>query len=87
MQEQYRADLERAAQGTPWSPNQVLVELAMEALDRREWPATETEIRVARASLLAAQAIARRLIADGCEQEVREIREFISTIIADPDEP
>ena len=26
--------LERAAQGTPWSPNQILAEFAMEALDR-----------------------------------------------------
>ena len=72
-------------QGTPWSPNQVLVELAMEALDRREWPATDTEIRVARASLFAAQAIARRLIADGREADVQEIRDFISTIVPDPD--
>ena len=78
---------ERAAQGTPHSPNQVLVELAMEALDRREWPSTETEMRVARASLFAAQVLARRLIADGRESEVQEIREFISTIIADPDKP
>ncbi len=77
--------LERAAQGTPRSPNQVLVELAMEALDRREWPGTETEMRVARASLFAAQAIARQLIADGREQEVQEIRDFISTIVPDPD--
>lgn len=77
--------LERAAQGTPWSPNQVLVELAMEALDRREWPGTDTEMRVARASLFAAQAIARRLIADGRDDEVQEIRSFISTIVPDPD--
>ena len=75
--------LERAAQGTPSSPNQVLVELAMEALDRREWPATETEIKVARASLFAAQAIARQLIADGRENDVQEIRNFISTIVPD----
>ena len=48
--------LERASQGTPHSPNQILVEFAMEALDRREWPATEVEMRVARASLFTAQA-------------------------------
>ena len=77
--------LERAAQGTPHSPNQVLVELAMEALDRREWPGTDAEMRVARASLFAAQAIARKLIADGRENEVREIRDYISTIVRDPD--
>ena len=77
--------IERAAEGSPLSANQVLVELAMEALDRRECPATDTEMRVARASLFAAQALARRMIADGREQEVQEIRTFISGIVPDPD--
>ena len=75
--------LERAAHGTRHSPNQILVELAMEALDRREWPATEVEMRVARASQFAAQAIALDLIAAGLENEVQEIRDFISTIVPD----
>ena len=77
--------IERAAEGSPHSPNQILVELAMEALDRRAWPGTDTEMRVARASLFAAQTLARQLIADGREQEVQEIRDFISTIVPDPD--
>lgn len=77
--------IERAAEDSPHSPNQVLVELAMEALDRREWPATDTETRVARASLFAAQVLARDLIANGREGEVQEIREYISTIVPDPD--
>ncbi|MCY4460010.1 MAG: hypothetical protein OXC26_06365 [Albidovulum sp.] len=77
--------LELATQGTPWSPNQILFELAMEALDRRQWPATDTEMRVARASLFTAQAIARRMIAEGRDAEVQEIRHFISTIVPDPD--
>ena len=58
----------------------------MEALDRREWPGTEVEIRVARASLFIAQAVARDLIADGREHKVQEIRDFISTIVPDPDD-
>ena len=65
--------------------NQLVIELAIEALDRRQWPESETEIRVARASLFSAQALARGLIADGREQEVQEIRSFISTIVPDPD--
>ena len=77
--------LERAAQGTPHSPNQILVELAMEALDRREWPGTEVEMRVARAALFTAQAIALDLIAAGRDKEVQEIRDYISTIVPDPD--
>ena len=77
--------IERAAQGSALTANQLVVELAIEALDRREWPSTEVEIRIARASLFAAQAIARDLIAKGREQDIREIREFISTIVPDPD--
>ena len=48
-----------------------------------QWLKTEVEIRVARASLFAAQAIARDLIAAGRENEVEETREFISTIMPD----
>ena len=77
--------IEEAARERQVSPNQLVVELAIEALDRREWPSTEAEIKVARASLFAAQALARGLIADGREHEVQEIREFISTIVPDPD--
>ena len=76
--------IEEAARERQVSPNQLVVELAIEALDRRAWPRTEAEIKVARASLFAAQAIARDLIANGREQDVREIREFISSIVPDP---
>ena len=77
--------IENAARERDLSPNQLVADLALEALDRREWPRTEAEIRVARASLFAAQALARGLIADGRDSEVQEIREFISTIVPDPD--
>ena len=77
--------IEHAAEGSALTANQLVMELAIEALDRREWPRTEAEIRVARASLFAAQAIARDLIAAGREHEVAEIRDFISTIIPDVD--
>ena len=79
--------IEEAARKRQISPNQLVVELVIEALDRRECSSTEAEIKAARASLFAAQAIARNLIANGREQEVREIREFISTIVPDPDSP
>ncbi len=77
--------IETAARERQVSPNRLVVDLAIEALDRREWPGTETEIKMARASLFAAQAIARNLIANGRQAEVEEIREFISTIVPDPD--
>ena len=77
--------IEAAARERQVSPNQLIVELAIEALDRRKWPRTEAEIKVARASLFAAQALARGLIADGRENDVHEIREFVSTIVPDTD--
>ena len=77
--------IEEVARERQVSPNQLVVELAIEALDRREWPGTETEIKVARASLFTAQVLARDLIDKGREQEVRDIRDFISTIVPDPD--
>ena len=76
--------IEEAARERHVSPNQIVIQLAIEALDRREWPRTEAEIKVARASLFAAQALARDLIAQGREQEVQKIREFISTIVRYP---
>ena len=75
--------IEQAAQGTALTANQLVMELAVEALDRRDWPSTEAEIRVARASLFAAQVLARDLIAAGKENEIEEIRQFISTIVPD----
>ena len=80
-----RERLEQAAQATPHSPAQILVELAMEALDRREWPGTEVEMCVARTLLFTAQAIALDPIAAGREKEVQEIRDFVSTNVPDPD--
>ena len=72
--------------GSAFTPNQLVIELAIEALDRREWPRSEAETRVARASLFAAEVLARDLIANGRNDEVEEIREFISTIVPDGDD-
>lgn len=62
--------IEKTARDGGISPNRLIVNLVMEALDQGEWPRTEAEIRVARDSLIAAQAIARDLIATGREEEV-----------------
>ena len=77
--------IERAAEGTALTANQLVMALAIEALDRRERPHTEAATRVARASLFAAQVLARDLMVVGREKDVEEIREFISTIVPDPD--
>ena len=53
-----------------------MVELAIEALDRREWPATEAEIRMYRASLFTAQVLPRALI-DTAREKLAEIRSHV----------
>ena len=76
--------IEKTARERGISPNRLIVDLVMEALDHGDWPRTEAEVRVARASLFTAQAIARDLIVAGKEKDVQEIREFISTIVPEP---
>ena len=73
--------VENAARKRSESPNHLLVQLAMEALDRREWPRTELEIQLLRSTLFTAQATARAMIAAGRKEEIEEIRREISRII------
>lgn len=68
--------IEKSAQKRDISPNQLVINLVMEGLDHGEWPRTEAEIRVARASLFAAQAIAQDLVAAGRMDDIEEIRAF-----------
>lgn len=63
------------------SANRLVVEVVMEALDRREWPRTELDIQVAKAALFAAQVLRRDLIADGRTDEVEEVLKFVSTLV------
>ena len=76
--------IEQVAKETRLTANQLVMELALEALERRRMFSPEAEIRVARSSLFTAQAIARDLISAGKEKDVQEIREFISTIVPEP---
>ena len=75
--------VEKAARKRNESPNHLLVDLAIEALECREWPRTELEIQLLRSSLFTAQAIARNMIAAGREEEIEEIRREISRIAPD----
>lgn len=70
--------VETAARNRNQSPNNLLVQLAMEALDRRDWPRNELEIRLLRSTLFTAEVTARNMIAEGRENEVEEIRRDIS---------
>ena len=75
--------IEALAEARNTSPNQLLVELALEALDRRDWPRTELEVQLLRSAMFAAQALARSMIADGRGEEVEQIRRGISDIVPD----
>ena len=72
--------IENAAEDRGVSANQLLVELAIEALDRREWPRTEAEIHLLRSAMFTAQAIARDMQAAGRGNEVAEIARNISRV-------
>ena len=73
--------LEAAAGEEDMTANRLLAELAERWLETREWPQSEVQVRVARASLFAAQAIALDMIAAGRKTEVDQILEHVATIV------
>ena len=79
--------IEDAAREREVSPNQLVVDLAIEALDRRNWPSTEAEIHLLRSAMFAAQAIALDMERAGREDEIEKISRSISEIAPElPDE-
>ena len=78
--EQWRR-IEIEAEKRKISPNGLLVGLAIEALDRREWPRTELEIHLVRSSIFCAQVLSRDLVAQGRQDLVDEIRRDISGFV------
>ena len=79
--------IEEAARERQVSPNQLVVELALEALDRREWPRTEAEIHLLRSAMFTAQATARDMAAAGRGEEIEEIARAISKVAPELLEP
>ena len=75
--------LEIAAGEREMTANRLLAELAERWLETREWPESEVQVRVARASLFTAQAIALDMIAAGRKKEVDDILEHVAAIIPD----
>ena len=72
--------IENEAKKREMSPNRLVVELVMEALERREWPRTEEEIHLLRAAMFTAQAIIRDMERAGREEEIEQISRNISEI-------
>ena len=73
--------LEAAAGEEDVSANRLLAELAERWLETREWPQSGMQVRVARASLFTAQAMALDMIAAGRKNEVDQILEHVATIV------
>ena len=74
--------IENAARGTRHTANELVIDLAMEALDRREWPRTEAEIHLLRSAMFThtAQAIIRDMEKAGRQDEIEAISRTISQI-------
>ena len=72
--------IENEAEKREMSPNRLVVELVMEALERREWPRTEAEIRLLRSAMFTAQAIIRDMEKAGREEEIEQISRNISEV-------
>ena len=73
-----RVEIEAHERGV--SPNRLVVELAMEGLERREWPCTEAEIYLLRSAMFAAQAIILDMERAGREDAIEEISRNISEV-------
>ena len=72
--------VEKEAREREISPNRLVVELALEGLERREWPRTEAEIHLLRSSMFVAQAIIRDMEKAGREEEIEQISRTISEV-------
>ena len=72
--------IENEAEKREMSPNRLVVELVIEALERREWPRTEAEIHLLRSAMFTAQAIIRDMERDGRGEEIEQISKNISEV-------
>ena len=75
--------VEKEAEKHEMSPNRLVVELAMEGLEHREWPRTEAEIHLLRSAMFTAQAIIRDMEKAGREEEIEQISRNISEVAPD----
>ncbi len=72
--------IENAARGTMRTPNEIVIDLAQEALDRREWARTEAEIHLLRSAMFSAQAVIRDMEKAGRHDEIEAISRTISQV-------
>ena len=72
--------VEKEAEKREMSPNRLVVEFVIEALERREWPRTEAEIHLLRSTMFVAQAIIRDMERTGRDEEIEQISRTISEV-------
>ena len=75
--------IENEAEKREMSPNRLVVEFVMEALERREWPRTEAEIHLLRSAMFVAQTIIRDMEKTGREEEIKQISRNISEVASE----
>ena len=83
VDEEHWRRIEDAANRRRLSPSRLLIETTLQAIDGPEWPRTHAEVQVARASLFAAQAIARDMMKAGRKEEVQELLQGVSVVVPD----
>ena len=72
--------IQNAARGTTRTADELVIDLAPEALDRREWPRTEAEIHLLRSAMFTAQATIRDMEKAGRHDEIEAIGRTISHV-------
>ena len=72
--------IENEAQKRNITPNRLVVELTIEAMERKEWPRTKAEIHLLRSAMFTAQAIIRDMEKAGHEEEIKQISRTISEV-------
>ena len=72
--------IENAARGTNRTANELVIDLAIEALEKRAWPRTEAEVHLLRSAMFTAQAIVRDMEKAGRHDEIEAISRTISEV-------
>lgn len=75
--------IENAANPSNSTANQIVIESAVEALDRREWPRAKHSIRLLRSAVFTARTMICDMITAGHTDEVEQIRRSIAAVVLD----
>ena len=80
VDENHWGRIEAAANQRGVSPSRLLIECTLQAIEDKQWPGTEAEIRMYRSCLFTAQVLARDFVASDREEELEQIRRDVSKL-------